>query len=289
MPLYEGPDVHNPNFDVPEGEIDVASIVANRRKLTARHPVDVQMDSIAPPNVNEHVNILREHSKSRPGRQLDETITPGKGWEIIDEPQGLCDGTYEGQCGRSTNNNCFLNGHHCSRGAVIGNEFSGWLVMTLKDLRVGIIVLKLHTWHYPQEQLMTASWNTVNGERRRLGGLKRAFSNAKSEHLYVASDTSLIEANSTEDDKHRSLKMRSYETPELPDTFMFDYAVNGKITSLNGTEFMALKHEVSRIVETWTLLDDPEFTNDPQDVEVAIRLRGSGRQLVFGVTHIYWA
>jgi hypothetical protein len=52
---------------------------------------------------------------------------------------------------------------------------------------------------------------------------------------------------------------------------------------------MALKHEVSRIVETWTLLDDPEFTNDPQDVEVAIRLRGSGRQLVFGVTHIYWA
>ena len=282
--------MHNPNFDVPEGAIDVASIVANRRKLTARPPVDVQTDSIAAQNVIEHANIPREHSESSPGRRLDETITPGKGWEIIDEPQGLCDGTYEAQCGRSTYNDCFLIGYHCARGAVIGNEFSGWLVMTLKDLKAGIIVLKLHTWYFPQEQKITASWNSVNGERRRLGGRNWAFGNGKSEHLYVASDDPLIEATSTEDNKHRSLKkQRSYDTPPLPDTFMFDYAINGKITSLNGTEFMALKHEVSRIVETWTLLDDPGFTNAPQDVEVAIRLRGSGRQLVFGATHIYWA
>lgn len=32
-----------------------------------------------------------------------------------------------------------------SRGAIVGNEYSGWLVVNLKDVKEGVIVLKLHT------------------------------------------------------------------------------------------------------------------------------------------------
>jgi hypothetical protein len=43
--------------------------------------------------------------------------------------------------------------------------------MNLKDLVAGIIVVKLHTWHYDSENTATAGWTTVNNENngRRLG------------------------------------------------------------------------------------------------------------------------
>jgi hypothetical protein len=281
-PLYDGPDAHNPNFDIPEGEVDVASIVSNRRTLTTRHFYDDKPSEFSIAAI--HDNSVFSTTRSIQDRRLEEAITPGKGWEVFGEPQGLCDGTYEAQCGHSTNNDCFLSGHHCSRGAVIGNEWSGWLVMTLKDLVAGIIVIKLHTWHYQQEQIIAGSWDSVNGERRRLGHVDKL---SKRERRVVASDASFPVIDSSDSDVDRNL-MRSYDTLALPETFMFDYAINGVITSLNATEFLAQKLQVSRLVETWTLLDNPDFTNDPQDVEVAIRLRGSGRQVVFGVSHIYW-
>ena len=281
-PLYEGPDEHNPNFDIPVGEIDVASIVSNRRRLESTLPGVI--GSARAITVNTDLKFLESTSTFNPRRRVDEVISPGKGWEVIDEPQGLCDGTYEGQCGHSGNNDCFLSGHHCARGAVIGNEWSGWLVLTLKDLKFGLIVVKLHTWHNPDEQLTTAGWTSVNGERRRLGSPNEMPTQPER----GISDASL-ETDNIECDMGRSLKMRSYDTPALPDTFMFDFAINGKITSLNGVEFLAQKHDVARVVETLTLLDDPNFTKDPEDVEVAFRLRGSGRQLVFGISHIYWA
>lgn len=281
--LYDGPDAHNPNFDIPEGEIDVASIVSNRRTLTTRHFYDDNPGESSIAALRDS-SVISSTTRLVQDRRLDDAIIPGKGWEVFDEPQGLCDGTYEAQCGHSTNNDCFLSGHHCSRGAVIGNEWSGWLVMTLKDLVAGIIVIKLHTWHYPQEQVMTANWDSVNGERRRIGHGDKISSQKRS---IVTSDASFPVTDCSDSNVRRSLT-RKYDTPALPDTFMFDYAINGVITSLNATEFLAQKREISRVVETWTLLDNPDFTNDPQDVEVAIRLRGSGRQVVFGVSHIYW-
>ena len=118
-------------------------------------------------------------------------------------------------------------GHHDGRGAVIGNEYSGWLVMTLKDLKEGVIILKLHT--------------------------------------------------------------RSYNTPKLPDGFAFDYAIDGVVTTLTKDQFMDKKKQIDRVVETLTILDDPNFTSESKDVEIAIRLRDSGRSIVFGVSHVYWA
>ncbi len=211
--------------------------------------------------------------RSNSARSLDEKIVPGKGWQIFGEPQGLCDGTYNAVCGRSADNECVLAGHPDGRGAIIGNEFSGWLVMELKGVAAGIIVLKLHTWHYESEQTRTAGWTTVNNE-------------ASGRLLEYTSDSPKSELPAFE----RDLKTRKYDTPPLPDAFVFEYAINGVITSLDKDKFLATKKDIQRIVETITLLDDPNFAKDgARDVEVAVRLTGCGRKCTFGVSHIYWA
>jgi hypothetical protein len=83
--------------------------------------------------------------------------------------------------------------------------------------------------------------------------------------------------------------MRSYDTPELPEGFEFEYAIDGKVTTLKKEEFLEKKKQPQRVVETLTILDDPKFTDKAKDVEVAVRLKGSGRSIVFGVSHVYWA
>jgi hypothetical protein len=87
----------------------------------------------------------------------------------------------------------------------------------------------------------------------------------------------------------RVLKMRSYDTPDLPDTFVFEYAIDGKITALTRDQFLEQKKLVQSVVETITLLDNPGFTTVSKNVEIAIRMRGCGRECTFAVSHVYWA
>lgn len=256
--LYDGPDVHIAAFDIPEGAIDVVSIVENRRRRLEETSEQRQVSK-------------SQTTKANQSRNLGDEIVPGKGWQVFGEPQGFCDGTYEAICGRSTDNDCILAGHHDGRGAVIGNEYAGWLVLQLKDVKDGIIVAKLHTWHYENENTRTAGWKTVNDERQLRGEKRKVDGRLKDSNI------------------ERSL-MRSYETPELPDGFVFDFAINGKITSWNKAQFLDEKKQIQRVVETVTLLDDEDFSNgEAQEVEVAIRLRGCGTTCVFGLSHIYWA
>lgn len=256
--LYEGPDEHNTCLDIPEGELDVFNVVTGRRRLNEESPIDGSrvVSSTAP--------------ESTPvNRVLTDGIIPGKGWEVWGEPPGLCDGTYDANCGRWTNDECAMSGHHDARGAVIGNEYSGWLVMTLKDLKEGVIVLKLHTWQTEDESTVTKGWTSVDNVegKRRLG-----------------------QSHSYEVDKPVDrMLMRSYDTPGLPDEFAFEYAIDGVVTTLTKDQFLDKKKQLQRVVETITILDDPNFTSESKDVEIAIRLRGSGRSVVFGVSHVYWA
>jgi hypothetical protein len=162
--------------------------------------------------------------------------------------------------------------------------------MTLEDLKEGIIVLKLHTWHIDSESTKTQGWDMVNGEpaSRRLGDSRF---NILSE---VAKETDpsrqFVEVDEAVDENgERVLKMRSYDTPDLPDTFVFEYAIDGKITTLTRDQFLEQKKLLQRVVETITLLDDPGFTTASKNVEIAIRLRGCGRECTFGVSHVYWA
>lgn len=277
--LYEGPDAHNPCLDIPEGSLDVFNVVTGRRQLNEddyplprRHMVEKEAEA----------DLDADGSQKLQNRHLEgDTIVPGKGWEVWDEPQGVCDGTYNVTCDRHTKSECVLLGHHDFRGAVVGNEFSGWLVMTLKDLKEGIIILKLHTWHVPDESTITLGWTTVNNEqqRHRLGESWIQWDEA-SEPASQKYDL---------DQPDQRLTMRSYDTPELPDEFIFEYAIDGKVTTLTKSEFLEQKKLIQRVVETITMLDDPNFTEGARDVEIAIRLRGCGRKVVFGVSHVYWA
>ena len=38
----------------------------------------------------------------------DTGIVPGKGWEVMTEPSGICDGTYDSICNRGPENDCML-------------------------------------------------------------------------------------------------------------------------------------------------------------------------------------
>ena len=283
--LYEGPDAHNPAYDIPEGSVDVLSIVMGRRRLSEE----------TTPWYNRLLSNMAQPWMTQPRRRLDEAIVPGDGWDVALEIQGDCDGTYDSVCAHSPDEECFLMGHPDGRGAVVGCEWSGWLVMTLKDLKAGIIVVKLQTWHWDKENPRTARWNSVNDGKRRLGESLLVEDEEGDDEMYYMGDLAypVIQEMPQQHDStttQRRLKMRSYETPPLPDTFAFDYAINGKITTLNNTEFMAEKKNLQRVVETLTILDDPDFIKDAaQDVEVAFRLRGVGRSIVFGVSHIYWA
>mmetsp|Transcript_2940 Transcript_2940/g.6591 ORF Transcript_2940/g.6591 Transcript_2940/m.6591 type:complete len:329 (-) Transcript_2940:1116-2102(-) len=279
--LYEGPDAPNKCFDVPKDSVDVFNVVTGRRHLNEEEfplPSHLQA-SIAQPDLSHKQVQVALNSTFQ--RHLEDAIIPGKGWEIWDEPQGLCDGTYNAVCNRYTKSDCVLYGHHDARGAIIGNEFSGWLVLNLKDLKEGVVVIKIHTWHTADESTRTKGWKAVNNgkrQRRRLGD----------------PNTPTIMSNTTSyDDEHELTQsrnlMRSYDTPELPDGFVFEYAIDGKVTSLNKKQFLDKKKQIQRVVETMTLLDDPNFTKDAKDVEVAIRLKGSARDVVFGLSHIYYA
>ena len=244
--LYEGPDAHNTCFDIPDESIDVFNVAANRR-LSAAAEADDDVTSLSP------LPVLS--GKQDSNRQL-ESIVPGTGWEVRDEPPGVCDGTYNATCNRWTGNECVLYGHHDARGAIIGNEYSGWLVMTPKDLKEGLIILKLHTWHTKDESTRTKGWTTVDNKRS------------------LRSSRQLV---------------RSTDTPDLPEGFEFEFSIDGKTTSLKKDAFLAQKKKLQRVVEILTILDDPNFTKEPKDVEIGIRLKGSGNDIVFGLSHIYWA
>jgi len=239
-PLYDGPDVHNPAYDIPEGQVDVLSIVLGRRRRRL---------------LEGEKNEPKEETMTKPiiyHRHLSDEIIPGEGWDIALEPQGYCDGTYDAVCAHDTKQECFLMGHHDGRGAIVGSQYAGWLVLTVPQVKEGLIVVKLHTWHTADENPTTRGWKSINNEGR------------------------------------RSL-MRSYETPELNNqTFAFDYAIDGEITTLNSAEFLQRKHNLQRVVETMTLMDDEKFGDEPRDVQVAIRIRGTDN-MILGVSHLFWA
>lgn len=239
--LYDGPDLPNPYLKVPHGEIDTAEIAGLRRRLDSR-PIN---------SFQDQENYFRDsnrwfHSNIR-SRYLD--INAGKGWQFSRVLPGNCDGTYDAICGRLPSSDCLLDGHMDSRGGILGNELSGWLVFNVPEIKEGIIMLKFESNHLEDESTITKDWNEVNnGEYSR--------------HLQSSAS--------------------------LPEDFFFDYAIDGDITSLSLDEFKSKTTHPQNSIELITLLDDSKFEG-PKDVEVAVRLRNCGRKCAFLVTHIYWA
>jgi hypothetical protein len=138
-PLYEGPDVRNPIFDIPEGQVDVLAILNNGRSF----PKDDQ--------------------RSRNLKVSNEVI-PGKGYQL-EHPVGYCDGSYNAICGRSEDSDCLLYAHHDGRGGLRFHEYSGWIVMSVPKVKEGLIMIKMETWHFADEVPVAEGWKTVNNER----------------------------------------------------------------------------------------------------------------------------
>jgi len=285
--MYEGPDVHNPCYDLPADAVDVLSIVSGRRRrLTDTGewiPVEEEVEediqqqqlpysSRVFPTTPRRVNVTRPASPSS-ARNLKDEIVMGQGWQVIDEKAGECDGSYYAICGREKSNPCPMIGHHDSRGSVVGNEWAGWLVMELPDLREGIIILKVVTYLGEEANTRTAGWTSVNNERR----------------LEVEEDGVNVDDEAPKSEEKPEQGRRRTGLSEWPDGTIFDFAIDGKITSLNKEQFIEKRKKVQRVMEVLTLLDDPNFTSSPKTVEVAIRMRNCGRQCTLALTHVYWA
>ena len=125
--LYEAPDRPIPLLALPDDVLDVRKIVsAGLRRL---------------------------------GEGKDEGVVPGLGWEIKGELPGNCDGTSTGICGRQSASACLLAGNMDSYGGLLGNEYSGWLVMTAQDVTEGVIVLGIDFITYsPDDNERTRGW-----------------------------------------------------------------------------------------------------------------------------------
>ena len=276
--LYEGPDAHNPCDDLPEDAVDVYAIVSGRRRQ--RHLEETHMTKKAYLLEEDHMSRISHISPqfenstmSAFSRSLesDDPILPGRGWEVYDEPPGKCDGEYDSYCKRHKADACPALGHHDARGMILGNEYSGWLVMELPKVKAGIVVMKVVTERLtPEHSTRTVGWETVNNE-----------SNGRRLMEYQSIPQSRL---------LRSLKKEEIKPIELlPETFLFDFAVDGKVTTWNKEEFKNHVKTPQRVLEFITLLDDPAFTTNEKTVEVAFRMRGCGRSCVIGISHIYWA
>lgn len=264
--LYEGPDAHNDCYDVPAGEVDVLAIVSGRRRhleesISWNSTAEAETAKMSLQQEQRRLFLKNQH------RKLDD-IVPGKGWQLVGEPQGTCDGEFYSVCGRSADNYCVLSGHHDSRAVLVGTALSGWLVMTVKGVKEGIIVLKLQSWNKAEENSLVSDWKTVNNERR-----------------YLEEEAHLSQEG---DSERRNLASKD-PADKYPDNFVFEYAVNGKVTRLTKAQYIEQRKLIQRAVETIVVLDDPNFTNEETDVEVAVRILECGNECAIGVTHIYWA
>lgn len=252
---YDPPEMDNPNLHPPPGSLDVLAVVEGGVSFTPTLGHARRRDSLAP----------IKYSSGQGGSSVDPNIQPGKGWFLY-APFGsdMCDGEYHSWCKREGDLNCLLTGHNDDRGQLVFDSLSGWGIFQLSNLREGLIVIKYHDWLPSNYNIATNGWCNIDnippcpGESRAL---------AK--------------------EQIRQLKA---PPPEYCETFLFEFAIDGKITTWNKDEFVAHLVPAQRVVQISTLLDDPDYTGgETRDVELAIRMSGCGRQKVFGLTHIYWA
>ena len=287
--LYEGQDVHNQCLDAGNMVVQVAGL--RRLQLHQEEEeqgnggngvgefnlVDLVDEADYMPPVFRHMHNARIEQKQRQDRdkvsralESDDATKyqQGKGWSIHGEKPGQYDGEYLSICGRDSSDNCPLLGYHDSRGEIIGNDACGWLVLSLANLKEGIIIIKY------------SFYNKTPSSTRHL----RRWHN----HRQLTSASSSPTVTSIPNDN---------------DSFAFEFTIDGgPITSWSQKEMVDKStiqapeqqhmHHPNRM-ETLTLLDDTsqQFGKEEQGetVQVAIRVKGCKESCIFALSHIYWA
>jgi len=295
-PIYEGDDVPNPAFKVPDGEIDVISIVSavkqrdEGRKLysQSRQPPrgaagDFELHAIKPDRFTN-------------GRRVEDSIIPGRGWSIKDQlhASDFCDGSINSTaCGRVSSTDCLLSGHNDGRAGILGDGLSGWFVVEFKDLKEGLIILGMDFWHGDNPR--TAGWTEVNDGKRR--NLKGRISDVNDEESTsdLSSDPHDISYGNDADRPSRRILV---ENILLNENVFFDFAIDGEITTITGAEYLEKRSLPERVVQLMPFLDDPNWSKkrralgeEGNTVEFAFRVRGCdrGNDCSVNISHIYWA
>ena len=283
--VYEPPDIFNPYLHPPHGEFDVLAIAELGPDFRpVRNPTWATMEKFYQPAASSASSKFVNLS---PGRGVD---LDTKGGDY------LCDGTYDSFCDRTWSNSCLLSAHNDGRGHMKFDSYSGWILLDLPQVRYGVVIVKFQTWHGSGSNKRTEGWTTVNNEH---DGTFETTTSGEKGHDDEGdgedqSDSNTVEGDINDIDRSRyHRRMWSGGDKEIPkycDAFEFQYVINGTMTSLTRNEFQSKLHQVQRVVEVITLLDDPNFTNgEVVDLPVAMRIVGCGRDKVFSLTHVYWA
>ena len=186
----------------------------------------------------------------------NENFTPGKGWMVFNRVPGFCDGSSQSTCNRSPTNTCLLAGHNDFHSGILGDALSGWLMFRLNNVKEGVVLARLDTTVQPNSDTKTEGWNKVN--------------------------------QGDDSNKERYLN--------IPADFEFDYAINGKVTTLLRSEFIAFGSDIVDGMTLFPLLLDESMSEEVDEngegraVDVAIRIRSTqGREATILVTHLYYA
>ena len=269
-PLYEGDDVLNPALALPEGALDVRSILARRfqhgRLLHTKDHFEKKVQVPSSEGAPWHITSI---PYSQSVRRANDAFTPGRGWTLHGNV-GFCDGTAKSRCGRKNSSDCLLWGHNDDRGGINGDALSGWIVMTLEGVKEGIIMMNIDFWHGKVPR--TEGWTEVNDGKRLL----------KSMGTDVALHRIPLQVSGPH---HRALD----DSKLLPDSTIFEYSINGKIFSLDKTQLLEKVNSVQRVVQWIVLLDDDKISGKVQNFELAVRLDKCGRECSLSVNHVYWA
>jgi len=160
-------------------------------------------------------------------------------------------------CKRSKGYTCLLYGHNDDRIGIMGDGLSGWLVVTLPELKEGLVFARMEDWHPRNGELKkTMTWSEVN--------------------------------DGMTDGEGRELKR---VPPPWPEDFMIDIAVNGKIhKSYTKEEWYKYAEPIAYNNAMYPLVDDKSFAGSGA-IEIGIRLRSESNPRNAGMTlsHIYFA
>jgi hypothetical protein len=197
-------------------------------------------------------------------------IVPGLGWTLnTHSAPHLCDGSYDSFCGKENSSDCLLYGANDHRGGIFFDSYSGWLIVNLANLKHGIVVLRLESWHGAGKAKRTEGWTCENNA-----------CDPPRRHL----ESTLQAPNSTVVENRRLGKKSS---PPFCDDYKFEFSIDGQMNSWTKNETLSHKQGGDHF---FTLLDDPDFMKGKsRDVELAIRSTGCGRTKTLQLSHIYWA
>merc|ERR1719482_1213314 len=128
-----------------------------------------------------------------------------------------------------------------SYGGLLGNEYSGWLVMTAQDVTEGVIVLGIDFITYsPDDNERTRGWTEAKTSMKKGKKVKLDEDKTKGD------EEGKEGKNDKDGDGGRNLRSQLGFDEDtvgirrlLPETFRFEYDVDGKRTTLERDQFEA--------------------------------------------------